>query len=290
MPDAMTDVEKEKLQQAINESGFPLQLGLASLANSSREWRVILTEHPWQDPQGESEKFIDIVLRGHGQGGPLRLVTECKRAKDTEWIFLREPSNYGNNGHRSSLRARMAANYVGMTAPVDEWVDVQFEPRSPEALFCVVRKNNQRSQELLEKTAAEIARATDALAHQELLIHHAPQTGQPNLNSGMSRLYIPVIVTTAKMSICDADYDSVDLETGEVTGAVSVPSPVVRFRKSFGSDGSKMASMLSIESFAKQSERSVLVIQADAFESFLQRAELAMTTDRQLMAALYAEG
>jgi hypothetical protein len=181
----------------------------------------------------------------------------------------------------------MAANSSGVTTPVDEWVDVQFDPRSPEALFCVVRKNNQRSQELIEKTAAEIARATDALARQEMLIHHAPPTGQPSLNSGLSRLYVPVIVTTAKMSICDADYSSVDLETGEVAGAISSPASIVRFRKSFGSDSSKMRAMLSIESFAKQSERSVLVVQADAFLSFLQKAQIAMTTDRPLLEALF---
>jgi hypothetical protein len=191
-------------------------------------------------------QFGAMVLQGRGQAGPLRLVIECKRAKDTEWIFLREPSNYENQNHRSHLRARMAANYSGMTTPVDEWVDVQFDPRSPEALFCIIRKNNQRSQELLEKTAAEIARATDALARQEMLIHHVPPTRQPSLNSGLSRLYIPVIVTTAKMSICDADYSSVDLETGEVAGTVSSPSPVVRFRKSFGSDSSKMGAMFVV--------------------------------------------
>jgi hypothetical protein len=47
----------EALQKAINDSGFPLQLGLDSLANSHRDWRVILTEHPWLDPLSESDKF-----------------------------------------------------------------------------------------------------------------------------------------------------------------------------------------------------------------------------------------
>ena len=39
MSDELDKAEQERLQQAINESGFPLQLGLASLANT-RAWRV----------------------------------------------------------------------------------------------------------------------------------------------------------------------------------------------------------------------------------------------------------
>ncbi len=280
----LTDKEKERLEQAINDSGFPLQLGLASLVHGG-EWRVILTEHAWKDPLSESEKFIDMVLQGRGQAGPLRLVIECKRAKDTEWIFLREQSSYQHQNHRSHLRARMVANYSGMTTPVDEWVDVQFDPRSPEATFCVIRKNSQRSQELLERTASEIARAADALASQEMLIHKPSR--QPSLNSGLSRLYIPIIVTTAKMFICDADYGSVDLETGEVAGAVISPSPIVRFKKSLGSDASQLTRMLSIESFAKQSERSVLLVQANAILDFLKTAQVAMSTDRPLLEALF---
>jgi hypothetical protein len=276
----------QQLEQAINDSGFPLQLGLRALAQEST-WPVCLTEHAWRDPLGESEKFIDLVLKGRGSNDPQRLVIECKRAKDTEWIFLRTDAG---DGHRSYLRARMAAAYVGAVSPVDDWVNVQFAPSSPEASFCVVRKGGQRSQELLEKTAAELTRATDALARQELLIHSSRPRGLAGVSGGLARLYVPVIVTTAKMYVCDADYRNVDLETGEVSAAETAPVPVVRFRKSLGVDRGTAPAVTSVEDLAEQAERSVLVVQAGAFLEFLEKANIMKRTDRELLEALFANG
>jgi hypothetical protein len=276
----------EQLERAINESGFPLQLGLTALAQGS-DWPVCLTEHAWRDPLGETEKFVDLVLKGRGRDGPQRLVIECKRAKDTEWIFLRPEAS---DGSRSYLRARMAAAYEGGVSPIDDWVNVQFAPSSPEASFCVVRKGGQRSQELLEKTAAELTRATDALARQELRIHSSRARGLAGASSGLARLYVPVIVTTAKMYVCDADFRSVDLETGEVAGAETAPAPLVRFRKSLGADSSAAPAVTSVEDLAEQAERSVLVVQAGAFLEFLEKANIMKRTDRELLEVLFTTG
>jgi hypothetical protein len=161
----MNDAE---LAKAINESGFPLQLGLKLLAHSG-DWRVALSEHAWRDPTSEDPKFIDIVFRGRGDG-PQRLVIECKRARGTEWIFLRDATEYSERDKRLRVRARVAAMVPRLNTAIDDWADVPFIPGSPEANFCVIRKNNQRSQDLLEKTAAEIVRATDVLALQEYQI------------------------------------------------------------------------------------------------------------------------
>jgi hypothetical protein len=287
----LEDAETERLLKAVNDSGFPLQLGLASLAHG-REWRVILTEHAWQDPLSEHEKatkFIDLVIAGRSAQGPIRLVVEAKRARDTEWIFLREPSAYENNNSRTRLRARMAASHSGISSPIDDWVDVQCIPGSPEADYCVIRKNNQRSEELLEKTAAQIARATEALAHQEWDIHVRPTTRPSSLSQGFSRLYVPIIVTTARMFISDANYNEVDLSTGDVPGGIQAPAPVVRFTKSLGLGNPTLAAVSSIEEFAEQSERSVLVVEADTFvKDFLSRFDLGRTTtEANLMKALY---
>jgi hypothetical protein len=58
----------QELAKAINESGFPLQLGLKNLVAGIPEWHVALAEHPWRDPLNGDEKFLDLVVKGRGAG------------------------------------------------------------------------------------------------------------------------------------------------------------------------------------------------------------------------------
>lgn len=276
------------LARAINESGFPLQLGLKELARSrGGAWHVILSEHPWRDPVNNDEKFIDLVLRGRGDG-PQRLVIECKRSRETEWLFLREPTSYHDRDGRLNVRARaLVRRHVGDNM-IDEWLDVPFLPGSPEANYCVIRKNNQRSQELLEKTAAEVVRATDALAHQESEIYKRTRSSIVSFDQALTRVYIPMIVTTANMYICDAEYARVDPQTGEVPDLSATEVPIVRFMKSLGSPDPRQSSATSIEQFAQQSERSVVVIQAAHFANCLDEWDLSQRMPPTLREALFS--
>ena len=138
----------------------------------------------------------------------------------------------------------------------------------------MIRKNRQRSQDLLEKTAAELVRATEALARQEYAINDRVRQGVTTLNKGLSRVYVPMIVTTAQMYICDADYQSVDMQTGEVPNSSATAAHVVRFRKSLGGGDHKGWAARSVEQFAEWSERSVVVVQAAAFLDLLRQWDL----------------
>ena len=84
---------------------------------------------------------------------------------------------------------------------------------------------------------------------------------------------MPTIVTTANLFICEANYAAVDLETGEVGGAEVVPVPYLRFMKSL-SAGKVNRSTGQLEDVSDQSERTVIVVQAKSFLSFLQTWDL----------------
>jgi hypothetical protein len=94
-------IEQFDLQTAVNNSGFPFQQGIQQLVNHSiTGWRVELKGHPWTDPQFGEGRFIDIVASN--SGNLVHLVIECKRARDADWIFLRESvSNEFSNNHLS---------------------------------------------------------------------------------------------------------------------------------------------------------------------------------------------
>lgn len=264
-------MNKEELQPAVNDSGFPLQLGLKLLANTV-DWQVLLSEHPWRDPATDGEKFIDLVINGRrphsGGAGFQTLVIECKRAREADWIFLRE----SNDGQRVVTRARVVARRAGIPQPlINEWTDVQCIPGSPIGEYCVIRKARNNSQvDLLERTSAEIVRATDALADEELSL--CMKHGLP-----LHRVYMPLIVTTAKLYMCDADYLELDLDTGEVDDIQPVRVPFLRFTKSLGV-GTIPRKATSLADISSQSERSVIVVQAGSFIDFLDKWDLGNIT------------
>jgi hypothetical protein len=248
------------LEKAINDSGFPLQLGIRQLLQGAGvRWLLSLWEHPWRDPASGDEKFVDMVLMDKaGQG----LIIECKRARDTEWIFLREKSG-GEHNSRLAVRVFVTAVREGKPPQVHEWCSV---PGTPIGTFCIVRKNGQRSQELLERTAADVVRATEAIARQELLLFQSNK-------KRLSRIYTPIVVTTARLILGDVDFSKFDVEKGEASGSSFVEVPFIRFTKSL-SVPEKFVGADTLSEIADQSERSVVIVSAGALVAFLSRWDI----------------
>jgi hypothetical protein len=262
-------VKDLELEKAVNDSGFPMQLGLKHIVETSGvRWEVALSEHPWRDPASGEDRFLDLALR---QGNDQLLVIECKRSRETDWIFIREPTRNPPNNQRREGRAWVTARKQGNVLRLNGWCGGWFEPRSPVAQYCVIRKNNQRTQELLERTAAEVVRATEALAGQNLAIH-APR------NIRFSCVYVPVIVSTARLLICDVDPAQFDPAIGEIPGDEFSEVSMVRFSKSFGHP-TTYGDATRLEDIAAYSGSSVLVVQAKYSLEFLQQWHVEFDTD-----------
>ena len=73
-----------------NDSGFPMQIAVARQVNETlfiHGWRVRYTEHSWSSLSQENQNgFIDLVLEDKHRS--TLAVIECKRVRDTAWIFL----------------------------------------------------------------------------------------------------------------------------------------------------------------------------------------------------------
>jgi hypothetical protein len=163
---------------------------------------------------------------------------------------------------------------------VNEWTNVPCEPGSPIADFCVIRKERKDGQaDLLERTSAEVVLATDAIAQEELTIFEAR-------NNSLHRVYTPMIVTTAELFVCDADYRKVNFDTGEVDNATVRAVPFIRFTKRL-SAGKISRKSATLEDVSNQSERSVIVVQANSFLTFLQQWDLS-NLPSELAGALFS--
>ncbi len=82
-------MSQQKLEDFVNQSGFPLQIAVANTVNQSTKgngWNALYTEHAWHDSVTGEDGFIDLVLRNRHTGWTL--VVECKRVLDSSWIFL----------------------------------------------------------------------------------------------------------------------------------------------------------------------------------------------------------
>jgi len=286
------DPEIEDLAKAVNGSGFPLQLGIQRVAASNPRWTVELTEHAWSDPLTGDEKFIDLVIRDKDARsvGPMRIVIESKRAARTEWIVLREnePQD-AHDDNRLNAVVRVLSRSQTKNTVFNTWVGVPFVPGTTQADFCVIRRDGQRSQDLLEKVAAELVRATDALATHEDTLHARQRADPSNQYPPISRVYIPMIVSTARLFICDAPYDRVDLETGQVNPSMIREVPAVRFIKSFGSLAPERSIAKSIREFAEATQRTVIVVQAARLNELLTKWDFG-NLNLDLSAALWQKG
>lgn len=246
--------EKNGLIELVNKSGFAFQLRVAREAGpftSSRRifWEPVATEHRWFDQLRQEERFIDLIV----QGGAFRLVVECKRVTDGNWVFL-----VPDGGTSNQFKARL----LWTTTEASDWHDFHVLPHGPESAFCVVRGQGENDQPMLERLASLLMRSVESLAEKELGLH-GRREGSPNI-------YVPVIVTNASLFTCAFDDMSTDLETGRINEARIEPVEWVHFRKNLSSggiEGSRRPG--SLQEANNLCDRTIFVVNAIALRSFL---------------------
>jgi len=233
-------------------------------------WRVLSREHGWQGVDGQSG-FIDLVLEDKWQSSVL--VLECKRVQESDWLFLCESATCD-----PSSRTRLwITNTAGHGKEHSGFFDVLSEPESHESMFCVVAGQDAKARPMLERVAAEIAAATQALAVEE---HPFVAQRQHGL-----RMYASVVVTTARLFLSRVDSSKVVMATGEVCEASHVEIPWIRFRKPFSFERAiePMDPTGDYAAIATSKEKLVFVVNVLALEKFLRAWAVVNNSLRALM-------
>lgn len=255
----------EKLREFVNQSGFPLQIGLANLVERTTErhgWKVLYTEHSWRNPSAETEGFIDIVLEN--RHGTLVLVIECKRVLETSWIFLQPGDRLVARRHIKAWVTRYATGKFKWF----DWRDLSGDPGSPESQYCVVPGQDPRSKPMLERIAADVVEATEGVAWEEKGL----QTHQHDA----LRVYFSVIVTTAQLKVGVFDPDRISLADGTLPDAAFEEVSYVRFRKQLSTRTPELVDTGwdAKRALIRAKERTVFVINAEALLGFLSEIEI----------------
>lgn len=265
--------DSEALSRLVNQSGFPLQLAIDRLVTESAKgggWNVLYREHGWKNPDGQSG-FADLVLEDRHRTSVL--VLECKRVLDADWIFL-EPSGKANE----TLRTRSWVNNTpGNGREHSGYFDHRAKPASPESMYCVVVGQDPKVRPLLERIAAETCAATEAIALEEYPHLTARHYG--------FRMYVPVIVTTARLSVSSVDASQISLDKGEAASIVHREVPFLRFRKQLSSEFAVAPSDLdwSFSDLSSAREKMTFVVNSQQIEYFLKCWDILSDSLRPLM-------
>lgn len=257
------------LEQHVNSSGFPLQLALANSVRSggTSGWTVLYEEHAWK--LGEESGFIDLVLEDQYKTWLMNI--ECKRVRDSEWIFLRPTGTTQTRKH-----AKLWVTHRSPRNTFFDWTDVPMAPSSPESQYCVVPGQDAKARPMLERVAASVVQSTEALAKEEL----------ESISDSYSqlRIYQNVIVTTAALKVCDVDVAKINLADGEIDKGTSFTDvPYVRFRKQLGASATVVqaaADTYSLSQRIKERESTVFVVSSSRFSEFLMSCDLPENFER----------
>ena len=251
------------LQKHVNNSGFPLQLAVANLVKSTHGWDVLYEEHNWV--HGNNNGFIDLVIEDQYKTWLMNI--ECKRVRDSQWIFLRDTKSTPTLRHAklwvSSRPESESLNHFG-------WVDVPMDPETAQSSYCVVPGQDSKARPMLERIAANVVISTEALALQE--------TKTLSNHYSTLRIYQNAILTTAELFVCDTDVDGIDITTGDIGASTKFTQvPYVRFRKQVGAVDTNLQPATEIHSLKKiitDKESTVFIVNASHFSNFLNNCEL----------------
>lgn len=263
----------DDLSKLINQSGYPLQIAVDQQVRDQTDqhgWSVLYREHGWKHVDGQSG-FVDLALEDHH--GSSVLVLECKRVLEADWLFI-EPSPVATPTLETRLWAINTENHGRKYAG---YFDALAKPESQESSFCVVAGQDQRSRPLLERLAAELTAATEALAFEE----------QPLITKrgyGL-RMYVPVIVTTARLHMSEFDPRQVNVAQGEAQAVSHREVEWVRFRKQLSSEiaVAPRNAEWNFSEIALAKEKQVFVVNVSHLTAFLKRWQVIDRSLRALM-------
>jgi hypothetical protein len=224
-------------------------------------WQITGSEFGWP-AGGAAIEFADLVLERRGVEF---LAVECKR-HDAEWIFLRDAGERAETDRVCSRWRRQAPMMGGFTEEHGAWGEVSIFPRSPEAAYCVVARGGGATRRLLEDSAGRVSAATEAIAQLLTATVNGP-------NDRTLHVVTSVLVTTARLSICDIPAEEIDLRTGRVDGSRVARREVefIRFRKALGPMVKIRHGILQrLRDIHTANQRTVLVVAASHFVKLLQ--------------------
>lgn len=259
----------------VNNSGFPFQIRVQEEVKKYTKqhgWLVYGDEHLWRAPTSSKEGFIDLVIKREST----RMAIECKRVggDDPRWLFLAPKGTSGQGGNNAYIlwghKKQLKASYFG-------WNEFYAGPSCFMASHCTNRGRDHNQEPFLEKIASELAISLESLAEEEMQI--IAKFGRRE----RSFYYIPTIVTTAALDVCEFQPDDVDLSTGQLNedNVTFTNVKYVRFHKSLGTQYTSHKSISDLKEANIEGQRTIYIVNALHLNDFLESFEEPQPAGRE---------
>ena len=265
---------KDEARSIANSSGFPLQIKIAHDSNLPKEgyvggWHTFLEEHPWSSNETSSGGFIDLIVLSDRRSAGLPsyvMVIECKRVKDSTYVFLVPKKN----GKSRSYAKIWVSSFDGDSKnDIFGWHRDSFDPVTYESKFCAIQGAKKGRKTILEKIAFELVESVEAFALHEKRLMDAIASNAARC----TRFYVPVIITTAKLIVAQLDPSSISVKDGTLPDDSSFEEvPYVRFCKSLSSCFYD-PNIKTVEEAYGASERTVFIVNSEHWVEFLHKWE-----------------
>jgi len=192
------------------------------------------------------------------------LVVECKRVKDTSWIFLVEGLEPGLRRHAKCFVFEKSGEEIKNF----HWKDSVVDPWTVESQFCVIPGSDSRSPSLIERVSAELVSSTEGLASEEKRLSLGDRY--------YLYLYFNVIVTTATLQVCRFDPHLISIETGVLDDAIFEEVPYVRFRKQLNPiyEMPDIYAVIGKQERIRDKKNTIFVVNSKYFVEFLREFEV----------------
>ncbi|MEQ8860130.1 MAG: hypothetical protein RIC56_15920 [Pseudomonadales bacterium] len=260
--------EAEQLAISVNKSGFPLQIRLRNEVDKSpTRWSTAYWEKAWA--LDEESGYIDLVFKTNFGAATVFMVVECKRVREGHWTFLCEPST--DQGEQILAARAFLTSIADGTVEDSSWHWLDAYPVSQQAAFCIaVESKNTKT---IEPICRTLISSLEGLANEE--------RGLLKKSPGSMRWYVPAIVTTAPLYVCNVHdptaqitQDSGDLLLDRVAFE---EVPYVRFRKEVSVPNKVPAPQPGFRTTVRQkdNESVVFVINAMHVRDFLDQFTFA---------------
>lgn len=253
------------VRSLLNAHGYLFQRRVEHEIRTSADWQVVGKEVYWANPDGD-DGFADLVIARRN----LVSVVECKRVRGSgradvpRWAFIEAQ-------HRPwelKTQDRLAWVSSDPSAPqATGWEEFIGPNQWPAADFCITRGEGRVRGTTVERIAQTLLRAQAAILPQVAadawrVASHTPAVG------------LPMLITNARLHICQADSGEIDLERGELLAPAGAFQEVaaVRFRKSLGNP--RALDFSTVEARWIDTERTIYVISAPKLGECLREIKL----------------
>jgi hypothetical protein len=231
-----SSTQEEWTIHALNIHGVFFERRCATLISNTPEWKVISTNYPVEYPPPNGflrgkESSLDIwARRGINSDFVVDVLVECKKANPefVNWIFFPKPnceapSEFTFTSVDNQLNENSSAPWTIKCSlrPGKADISIASDAREVRGNYtsypCQKQGKTKTSNAAIQEAAYQVALACRAVVHEDIsLLEKACTLPEDPSPPWVSKYYIPIIVTTAKLFSVDFLPQLTNIDSGEI--------------------------------------------------------------------------